>query len=103
VKELNAERSEAVAILGCDADFASDAERAGVDHAGVWETSYLWHLRPDCVDLSVHDGREGERLFGVIGDDPRSASPELGARACELIVAGMVARVRQALARTQSR
>lgn len=48
------------------------------DHAGVWETSLLWAVRPDLVATdALTDGGE---LPGVIGDDPRgSASPERGA------------------------
>ncbi len=70
--------------------------RAGGDHAAHWETSYLWYLRPDCVDLSVYRGREHEPLVGVGGRDPRiHASVELGRRAVRLIVRGMVLKARQ--------
>ncbi len=74
-------------------------ERVGGDHAAHWETSYLWYLRPDCVDLSVYLGREDEPLVGVGGRDPRRhASVALGRRACRLIVAGMAAKARQLIA-----
>ena len=63
----------------------------GGDHAAKWETSYLYYLRPDCVDMSIFLGREDEPLIGVVGDDPRKeASVEIGRKACELIVDGMV-------------
>jgi len=72
--------------------------KAGGDHAAHWETSYLWYLRPDCVDLSVFRGREDEPLVGVGGQDPRThASYELGRRATRLIVKGMAAKAKELL------
>ena len=72
--------------------------RAGGDHAAGWETSYLWHLRPECVDMSVYLGREDEPLVGVMGDDPRrTATIQRGRRGCELIVRGMVRKGRELL------
>jgi len=63
----------------------------GGDHAAKWETSYLYYLRPDCVDMSIFLGREEEPLIGVVGNDPRKeASVEIGRKACDLIVSGMV-------------
>jgi len=63
----------------------------GGDHAAKWETSYLWYLRPDCVDMSIYLGREEEPLIGVWGTDPRKeASIEIGRNACNIIVQGMV-------------
>jgi creatinine amidohydrolase len=101
-EELKAERSDAITIVGSEADFAEPVldgvKPAGKDHAGIWETSYLWHLRPECVDMSVYEKRDDARLIGVIGQDPRGhASPELGERACGAIVAGMVSRSLAAL------
>ena len=76
-----------------------DRAQAGGDHAGQWESSYLWYLRPDCVDMSVHLGRENEPLVGVMGQDPRRfASVELGRRACKRIVRGMVLKARELIA-----
>jgi hypothetical protein len=66
-------------------------QHVGTDHAAKWETAYLMYLRPDCVDMSVYLGREAEPLTGVNGLDPRvSATVEIGRRASELIVAGLV-------------
>ena len=76
-----------------------DRSKAGGDHAGKWESSYLWYLRPDCVDMSVHLGREDEPLVGVMGQDPRqTATIELGRSACKRIVRGMVLKARQLIA-----
>ncbi len=75
----------------------------GGDHAAKWETSYLWYLRPDCVDLGVYRGRETEELPGVMGADPRKeASIEVGRRGCELIVEGLIAKARELLGRVES-
>jgi len=76
--------------------FPSDPRRG--DHAAQWETSILWHLRPELVDMGkLTDGRE-DPLCGIFGDDPREhASPELGAETVEGIIAGIVAMVREAL------
>ena len=65
----------------------------------MWETSYLWYLRPDCVDLSVYRGQEDEPLVGVMdGPDPRThASPELGRRSVEMIVEAMVRKSQELL------
>ena len=49
------------------------------DHAGIGETSLMMALRPDLVRLA--DWPAGEKLPGVIGEDPRpSANAELGYR-----------------------
>jgi len=88
------------AYCGIEFDYVSPAQRkfAGGDHAAHWESSYLWYLRPDCVDMSVYLGRQKEPLVGVGGQDPRKfASVELGRRGCRLIVRGMVAKARQLL------
>ncbi|GAH59332.1 unnamed protein product [marine sediment metagenome] len=51
----------------------------------------IWYLRPDCVDTNVFLDRNTEPLIGVGGIDPRQeASVEVGRKACELIVKGMV-------------
>ena len=74
--------------------------KVGGDHAAKWETSYLWYLRPDCVDMSVFLGREDEELIGVGGIDPRKeATVEVGRKACDLIVDGMVRKAKQLIKR----
>jgi len=89
------------AYCGIEFDYVPPEKRdkAGGDHAAHWETSYLWYLRPDCVDMSVYLDRAEEPLVGVGGRDPRKfASVELGRRGCRLIVRGMVAKARALLA-----
>jgi len=62
------------------------------DHAGRWETSLLWALRPDCVDASRIE-RDVEEPLGVAGPHPRDASPSFGEEA----IARMTARLGQIL------
>ena len=76
-----------------DYELLTDLGAAG-DHAGVFETSLLWAVRPELVNLDV-----GGDLPGVIGDDPRGrASPELGERALEVASARAAAALERALA-----
>ncbi|HEX7291246.1 MAG TPA: creatininase family protein [Conexibacter sp.] len=98
VAALNREADGATALVGTEVHYGADPARAGGDHAGVWETSYLWHLRPDCVDLAVYErGGAVERPLGIVGEDPRGASPERGAVATAQTVAGMAGAARAAL------
>jgi len=77
--------------------FPSDPRRG--DHAAKWETSILWYLRPDLVDVSrLSDGRP-DPLCGIFGEDPREqASVELGAETVQGILDGLAQMVREALA-----
>ncbi len=96
VERFNASFSDTRAFAGIEFHYPPESELVGGDHAAKWETSYLWYLRPDCVDISVYLGHEAEALIGVMGDDPRrTASVEIGRRACDLIVEGMVRKARE--------
>ncbi|HUS91439.1 MAG TPA: creatininase family protein [Phycisphaerae bacterium] len=96
VERFNREFGDTRVFAGIEFHYAPKDPKVGGDHAAHWETSYLWYLRPDCVDLSVFRGREGEELVGVMGKDPRTeASVEIGRAACERIVNGMVRKARQ--------
>jgi len=96
VEQFNAEFSDTQALAAVENDFAPNNPKVGGDHAGKWETSYLWYLRPDCVDVSICRGREEKELVGVICDDPpQEASVELGRTACNLMVDGMVRKARE--------
>jgi len=71
------------------------------DHAGACETSLMMHFRPDLVCLAALP-REGpvcgiEAGYGVGGEDPRTATADLGAALAEEIVTEIVTRVTQAL------
>lgn len=72
------------------------------DHAGACETAMMMFFRPDLVRLSELPG-EGlvcgaEAGYGIGGEDPRMATPELGAAIAEEVVGEIVARVTEALA-----
>jgi len=57
------------------------------DHAGKWETSILWALRPDMVDMSRLEKDFNKPLEGVSGEDPRvHASKQLGEKIVDVIV-----------------
>ena len=100
VERFNQEFTDTQAFAGIEFHYPPKSAEVGGDHAAKWETSYLWYLRPDCVDLSVFLGRETEPLIGVGGIDPRKeASIEVGRTACELIVEGMVRKAKQLVAK----
>jgi len=96
VAKFNATFDDTQAFAGIELHYPPQSEHVGGDHAAKWETSYLWYLRPDCVDMSVYLGREVEELIGIMGDDPRQhASIEIGRKACDLIVEGMIRKARE--------
>ncbi len=96
VKRFNAAFKGTRAYAGIEFHYPGKTPKVGGDHAAKWETSYLWYLRPDCVDMSVFRGREEEPLTGVMGLDPRKeATIEIGRTACELIVEGMVRKAKE--------
>ncbi|MHC5040086.1 MAG: creatininase family protein [Planctomycetota bacterium] len=103
VKAFNKRFKDTQAFAGIEFHYPRKSKGVGGDHAAKWETSYLWYLRPDCVDMSVYLGRDKEPLVGVGGIDPRrEASVEVGRKACDLIVEGM-ARKAKALIKRASR
>lgn len=101
VERFNAACEDTQAFAGIEFHYPPQTDRVGGDHAARWETSYLWYLRPDAVDMSVYLGREEEPLVGVMGEDPRrTATVEAGRIACELIVEGMVRKAHELLEAT---
>ena len=102
-EQFNRDFKDTRAFAGIEFHYPSNSKHAGGDHAAKWETSYLWYLRPDCVDMSVFLGRENEPLIGVMGADPRrEASIEVGRKGSDLIVDGMVRKARQLIARASA-
>jgi len=98
VRRFNETFDGTIAYVSAEPEYGPNKRISGGDHAAKWETSYLWYLRPDCVDMSVYKGRETEPLIGVMGDDPREhATIELGRRGCNAIVDGMVAKAAELL------
>jgi creatinine amidohydrolase/Fe(II)-dependent formamide hydrolase-like protein len=102
VERFNGAFEDTQAFAGIEFHYPPESEEVGGDHAAKWETSYLWYLRPDCVDMSIYLGREDEPLVGVMGDDPRrTASIEIGRRASKLIVEGMVRKAHELIERAR--
>ena len=96
VDEFNKNFKDTQAYAGIEFDYPGPSDDVGGDHAAKWETSYLWYLRPDCVDMSVYLGRDKEPLVGVGGMDPRrEASIEAGRKGCEIIVDAMARKAKQ--------
>lgn len=58
------------------------------EHAAKWETSLMWALRPELVEMSrLTDGPDSETQLGISGKDPRQyASREAGEQMAEVIV-----------------
>ena len=111
VEKFNRGFADTQAFAGIEFDYCLPNPDVGGDHAAAWETSYLWYLRPDCVDMSVYLGRSAETLIGVgsknLSDlddttDPRmAASIEKGRKACNLIVGGMVKKAQELITQTR--
>ncbi|MBN1461898.1 MAG: creatininase family protein, partial [Armatimonadetes bacterium] len=71
-------------------ELAFDLDYTG-DHAGKWETSIYWHLRPDLVCMDNLPKDPNVRLIAAGPEDPRvHASQELGAKVCNAIADRMV-------------
>jgi len=95
-KRFNVECRDTQAFAGIEFHYPPKSRHVGGDHAAKWETSYLWYLRPDCVDMSVFLGREDEPLIGIMGEDPRrTATIEIGRKGCDLIAEGMVRKAKE--------
>jgi len=100
VNEFNRSFPDTQAFVGSEHHYPTKSNHVGGDHAAKWETSYLWYLRPDCVDMGVFKGREDESLIGVRGIDPRQeASIEVGRKGSDLIVNAMVRKANDLIAR----
>ncbi|KPJ62696.1 MAG: hypothetical protein AMS15_03130 [Planctomycetes bacterium DG_23] len=102
VKTFNKAFKDTKVFAGTEFDYAGKGRWVGGDHAAKWETSYLWYLRPDCVDMSVYLDRKREPLVGVGGIDPRKeASIEIGRRASLLIVEAMIFKAKTLIRRAR--
>lgn len=101
-EQFNRDFKDTQAFAGIEFHYPPKSKHVGGDHAAKWETSYLWYLRPDCVDMSIFLGRDKEPLIGVMGIDPRKeASVEVGRKACDLIVDGMVRKAKGLIKRSR--
>lgn len=86
-----------IAAMG-EYELAFDLGYTG-DHAGKWETSIYWYLRPDLVCMENLPKDLNVRLVAAGPEDPRvHASPELGAKVCNAIIDRMTVFVDRLLA-----
>lgn len=94
VKHAAADASETSGawIVGLgEYEVAFDLDYSG-DHAGKWETSIYWHLRPDLVCMDNLPKDLNVPLIAAGPLDPRvHASQEVGKRVCDAITERMAA------------
>ena len=80
-----------------DSAAIDDAEYP-LDHAAKWETSVLWRVDPDFVDVTKVRSDVDLEAQGILGLNPaETASPELGAAAFDEIVATIADRALELL------
>jgi creatinine amidohydrolase/Fe(II)-dependent formamide hydrolase-like protein len=86
MREIAGAYTGAMSVYGTDdMEWADDLD-FNSDHAAKWETSILWYLRPELVDVYRLPRDTRIALEGVGGDDPRLyASRELGRAAVQAI------------------
>ena len=86
MRKVAREYRGAMQIYGTDdMEWANDLDFSS-DHAAKWETSILWYLYPELVDIYRLPRDTNVPLEGVGGDDPRLyASRELGKAAVQAI------------------
>lgn len=72
-------------------ELVTDHGYRGGDHAGAWETSLLWALRPELVDMGRLPA-EGP-LAGIIGEDPREGASAARGHALATTVVERMARL----------
>ncbi len=76
---------------GTEADAVRDIYPNGGDHAGKWETSIMYTLRPELVDVSVLGNDKNIKPIGVYGEDPRCDDfKEFGQKVTQDIINKMV-------------
>jgi creatinine amidohydrolase len=79
MREIASEYQGTMRVYGTDDMEWADDIGFTSDHAAKWETSILWYLRPELVDIYKLPKDTAVPLEGVGGDDPRvHASRDLG-------------------------
>lgn len=77
--------------VGIEADPVRDIYPNGGDHAGKWETSIMYTLRPELVDVSVLGDDRSVKPIGVYGEDPRCDDlKEFGQKVTQDIISRIV-------------
>lgn len=91
VRDIAAEYSGAMKVYGTDDMEWADDIQFSSDHAAKWETSILWYLHPELVDIYRLPRNTDVELESVFGDDPRIyASRDLGKQAVEAITRDLI-------------
>ena len=86
MREIAREYQGSMRVYGTDDMEWADDIGFTSDHAAKWESSILWYLRPELVDMYRLPKDTGVPLEGVGGDDPRlHASRDLGQTAVQAI------------------
>jgi creatinine amidohydrolase len=76
---------------GIEADPVRDIYPNGGDHAAKWETSIMYTLRPELVDVSVLGDDKSVKPIGIYGEDPRCDDlKEFGQKVTQDIIDRMV-------------
>lgn len=73
----------------------ADPEKVGGDHAGYWETSFMFGFRPSGVDLGELARADQPRYVPVGRLTPDRVNPEKGAETVEAMVEGFVRLVKE--------
>ena len=97
VAEAFARRSALRVWAGADWEVITHPRYRG-DHAGACETSQLWYLRPDLVDISRLAPEEAGRHFFAAGGDALESSRRLGKEIVEGQIASLGAKAGELLA-----
>jgi len=86
VKDVASEYSGKMLVLGtADSELGTGIGHTS-DHAAMWETSLLWYIRPDLVDINRLPRDLSTDLESVFGNDPRThASRDLGKKTFQVI------------------
>lgn len=90
VRETAARMTERlqIPVLGTPEYWLAHDEGYLGDHAGIGETSLLWHLRPELVDIArIQQDPE----YGATDAIERGSSPELGKQYADVIIARLAA------------
>jgi creatinine amidohydrolase len=86
VRDISKKYSGAMNVYGTDDMEWADDIQFSSDHAAKWETSILWYLHPELVDIHRLPKNTEVEIENVFGDDPRiHASRDLGKVAVKAI------------------
>jgi creatinine amidohydrolase len=93
VREVGARMTERlqIPVLGTPEYWLAHDEGYLGDHAGIGETSLLWHLHPELVDIArIREDPE----YGATDAIERGSSPELGKRYADAIISRLASLAR---------